>query len=117
MRPSTYLTSHTPESMHPPGILTPLPPYRDSTPPPQVATTSQEASREFVIAMVVKKGSPLIGQTVDKAGLRGLPQTYLVAIERETGATVNAVGPDEVVLQVRAVRGDISWASAVERVF
>ncbi|CAG9467531.1 unnamed protein product [Pedinophyceae sp. YPF-701] len=69
-----------------------------------VQNNSRDANKEFVIAMEVKKGSPLIAKTVDQAGLRGLPQTFLVAIERATGEAINAVGPEEVVLQ-----GDVLW--------
>lgn len=50
--------------------------------------------REYTIEMIVEKGSPLAGQTVEEAGLRQLPGLFLVEIYRE-GHIVAAVEPDE----------------------
>lgn len=41
--------------------------------------------REFMVAMTLQWHSPLVGQSVVQAGLRGLPGLYLAALERETG--------------------------------
>ena len=38
--------------------------------------------RDFMIAMRVARGSPIIGKTVQAAGLRGLPGLFLASIER-----------------------------------
>ncbi|MFK7961071.1 MAG: SLC13 family permease [Phycisphaerales bacterium] len=51
--------------------------------------------REYVAEMVVPRASPLIGRTIEAAGLRHLPGCYLVEIER-AGALIPAVGPEEV---------------------
>jgi len=59
-----------------------------------VFAQSQNA-REYTIEMMVAKGSPLVGQTVQAAGLRGLPGLYLVEIDRE-GEVIPAAGPDEI---------------------
>jgi len=50
--------------------------------------------REYTVEMTVEPGSPLCGQTIEQAGLRHLPGTYLMEIEREDEPIV-AVGPDE----------------------
>jgi di/tricarboxylate transporter len=39
--------------------------------------------RQYTLAMRIEPGSPLVGQTIEGAGLRGLPGMYLVEIERE----------------------------------
>jgi len=49
--------------------------------------------REYTVEMLVQPGSPLVGQTIEVAGLRRLPRLFLTAVEREGEATV-AVGPD-----------------------
>jgi di/tricarboxylate transporter len=59
------------------------------------------SNNEFMISMQVT--SLLSGVTVQKAGLRKLPNAFLVAIERES-ATMHAVDPEEVLQH-----GDILW--------
>lgn len=59
-------------------------------------------SREFMLPMEVTS-TVLAGKTVEAAGLRGLPDGFLVSIERE-GTMLHAVAPTEV-LHV----GDILW--------
>jgi di/tricarboxylate transporter len=44
--------------------------------------------------MIVEPGSPLVGQTIEQAGLRHLPGLYLVEIDR-AGRVMAAVGPTE----------------------
>ncbi|MFT4581067.1 MAG: di/tricarboxylate transporter [Gammaproteobacteria bacterium] len=39
--------------------------------------------REYVVEMIVDEDSELVGQTVELAGLRGLPELYLIEIERD----------------------------------
>lgn len=51
-------------------------------------------AREYTVEMMVAKGSPLEGQTIAAAGLRGLPGLYLVEIERN-GEVIPAAGPEE----------------------
>jgi len=50
--------------------------------------------REYTVEMLVQAGSPLVGKTIEEAGLRRLEATYLVEIERNEQSIV-AVGPEE----------------------
>ena len=40
-------------------------------------------AREYVVEMVIDEGSPLIGQSIEQAGLRGLNGLFLIEIERD----------------------------------
>lgn len=51
--------------------------------------------REYTIEMLVEPGSPLVGKSIEQAGLRHLPGVYLAEIDRD-GAVLPAVGPEEV---------------------
>lgn len=51
--------------------------------------------REYTVEMVVEPASPLVGKTIEQAGLRHLPGMFLAEIERE-GRILPAVGPQEV---------------------
>jgi di/tricarboxylate transporter len=51
-------------------------------------------TREYAIEMIVEHESPLIGRTIEQAGLRGLPGLYLAEIERH-GRIVPAVASSE----------------------
>lgn len=50
--------------------------------------------REYTIEMLVDAQGALVGKTIEQAGLRQLPQCYLVEIERE-GELISAVAPTE----------------------
>ncbi len=50
--------------------------------------------REYTVEMTVDAGGPLIGQTIEQAGLRHLPGLYLAEIERD-GGVLHAVAPTE----------------------
>lgn len=50
--------------------------------------------REYVATMLVRKDCPLVGQTVEHAGLRQLPGLFLVEIDRQ-GRILTPVSPDE----------------------
>ena len=52
-------------------------------------------SRQYTIEMLVEPGSPIAGQTIERAGLRRLPGAFLSAIERD-GETLVAVGPEQI---------------------
>ncbi|MDZ7703708.1 MAG: SLC13 family permease [Trueperaceae bacterium] len=41
-----------------------------------------ENPREYSVEMLVEAGGPLVGRSIEAAGLRSLPETYLVEIER-----------------------------------
>lgn len=50
--------------------------------------------REYTVEMEVEPASVLVGQTIEQAGLRGLPAMYLAGIERE-GRVLPAVASTE----------------------
>jgi len=52
-----------------------------------------ENARDYSVAFRVVPNAPIIGSTIEGAGLRHLPGLYLVEIERE-GETLAAVAPD-----------------------
>ena len=60
----------------------------------QPARSLFENPREYTVEMLVPEGSPLIGKTVEGAGLRHLPELYLVEIDRN-GQIIPAVSPSE----------------------
>lgn len=49
--------------------------------------------RDFSVSMAVQRGGPIVGRTVEQAGLRQLEGVYLVAIDR-AGARIAPVGPE-----------------------
>jgi di/tricarboxylate transporter len=55
----------------------------------------KETRREYLAEIHVEARCPLVGLTVQAAGLRGLPGLFLIEIERKEGV-VAPVGPDEV---------------------
>ena len=62
--------------------------------------TVAENPREYMVAMRVEADSPVVGRSIEKAGLRHLPGLYLVQIERD-GDVLPAVSPE-----VRVLAGD-----------
>ncbi|MCG8589671.1 MAG: SLC13 family permease [Proteobacteria bacterium] len=56
-----------------------------------------DARREYVVSMLVERGGPLVGQSVEEAELRQLPGLFLVEIDRD-GRVITPVGP-QVVLE------------------
>ena len=50
--------------------------------------------RQYTAEMIVPAGSPLVGKSIEQAGLRHLPGSYLAEIERQ-GTSILAVGPEE----------------------
>ncbi len=59
-----------------------------------------ENPREYSVEMLVQPGGPLVGKSIEEAGLRSLPETYLAEIERGE-RIIPAVAPQE-----RLVAGD-----------
>lgn len=53
-----------------------------------------EDPREYTLEMVIEPGGPLVGRTIEQAGLRHLPGVYLMEIHRR-GRVRPAVGPQE----------------------
>ncbi|MGE4090163.1 MAG: SLC13 family permease [Candidatus Binatia bacterium] len=58
------------------------------------AIDNQDDPRQYTVEMIVEPGSPLVGQTIEQAGLRHLTGLYLAEIER-AGGVLPAVAPRE----------------------
>lgn len=52
----------------------------------------REEVREYTLSLRVERGSPVVGQTIEEAGLRSLEKLYLYEIERD-GQILPAVAP------------------------
>lgn len=50
--------------------------------------------REYTVALLVQDRSPIVGDTVQEAGLRQLQGLFLVEVTRTDGSLIPAVGPD-----------------------
>jgi di/tricarboxylate transporter len=61
----------------------------------------RDESRKYTVAMVLEAGSPLVGRSIEAAGLRQLPGLYLVEIERDD-QQIPAPGP-----MTRLAAGDV----------
>ncbi len=51
--------------------------------------------RRYTVEMMVQPGSPIVGKSIEHAGLRHLPGLFLTEIERD-GNLLQAVGPEEI---------------------
>ena len=58
------------------------------------AVSELDDPREYTTEMLVESGSPLVGKTIEQAGLRHLPSMYLVEIDR-AGQVLPAVSSTE----------------------
>lgn len=58
------------------------------------AISEKDDPRSYTVEMLVEPASPLVGKTIEQAGLRQLPSMYLAEIDRE-GITIPAVSPQE----------------------
>ena len=54
----------------------------------------EASAREYTASMIVEEGSPLVGQSIEEAGLRQLPGLFLVEIDRD-GRILTPVAPDQ----------------------
>ncbi|PWN07785.1 SLC13 family permease [Rhodohalobacter mucosus] len=68
---------------------------RKGLPDGSSSLSSFENTREYTIEMMIRESSPLIGNTIEDAGLRHLPGLFLVEIVRD-GTILAAVEPDEI---------------------
>lgn len=59
------------------------------------AETVQKGARAYTTSVIVEPEGPLVGKTIEDAGLRHLPGLFVFAIERASGERVPAVGPEE----------------------
>lgn len=60
----------------------------------KAVVSEQDDPRAYTIEMMVEADGPLVGRTIEQAGLRHLPGMYLMEIERR-GEVLPAVGPTE----------------------
>lgn len=60
--------------------------------------SSFNKTREYTIEMIIKEGSPLVGNTIESADLRDLPGLFIVEIIRN-GTILAAVDPNEVLYE------------------
>ena len=60
----------------------------------QSAVAQMESSRSYIVEMLVDADSPLVGRTIEEAGLRHLPGLFLMEIERGSNS-LPAVSPQE----------------------
>ncbi len=58
-------------------------------------TTEGDEARKFTTEVEVEPACPLIGKSIEQAGLRQLPGLFLTEIERD-GDTIPAVAPEEI---------------------
>ena len=64
--------------------------------PDRGSAIGQESDpREYTLEMLVETGGPLVGKSIEEAGLRSLPQLYLAEIGRGD-RVIPAVGPEEI---------------------
>lgn len=59
------------------------------------ALSTQDDPKEYTVEMQVEADSPLVGQSIEGAGLRHLPGLYLAEIDRD-GNPIPAVSPQEI---------------------
>ncbi len=59
------------------------------------AISMTDDAREYTVEMQVPHDSPLVGKTIEAAGLRHLPGVYLAEIDRD-GVSLPAVSPQEI---------------------
>ena len=59
------------------------------------ALSTQDDPKEYTVEMQVEADSPLVGKTIENAGLRHLPGLFLAEIDRD-GNAIPAVSPREI---------------------
>ena len=60
--------------------------------------TAQTEARDYLVELAVARDSPLVGATVEDAGLRALPELFLVELRRKDGRVFNPVAPEMVLM-------------------
>lgn len=76
------------------GIVYLMAVHRWLLPERKPAISTFDDPREYTVEMLVEQGSPLVGQTIESAGLRHLPGMFLMEVERD-GHVIAAVSPNE----------------------
>ncbi len=94
------------------------------------AKESTEDERQYSTSMIIKAGCPIIGKTIEDAGLRHLPGLYLNAIERgddvhsaiepdtvlREGDLLSFVGILESVIDLKKIRGLVPATDETKKV-
>ena len=94
------------------------------------AAALRDEARKYTVEMVVESDSPVVGRSIEAAGLRQLPGLYLVEIERgeaqlpapgpttrlEAGDVLVFVGVVESVVDLRKIRGLVPATDQVSKV-
>lgn len=62
-----------------------------------------EHRRDYLVEMMIQPACPLVGQTVEEAGLRHLPGLFLIEIDRARGVTTPVAPTDELQANDRLV--------------
>lgn len=60
----------------------------------RAAISAGDDPRQYTVEVQVESGGPLVGRTIEEAGLRNLPGLYIAEIQRENG-TIKAAKPNE----------------------
>lgn len=60
----------------------------------QAAMNQLKNPREYTVEMIVEEGSPLVGKTIEQAGMRSLPGAFIAEIDR-ADHIIPAVSPQE----------------------
>jgi len=94
------------------------------------AVTSELDARRYTVLMEVREDSPIVGKTIEDAGLRALPGLYLAHIERgeevipapgprrriDAGDILAFAGVLDSVVDLRKIRGLVPATDQVEKV-
>ncbi|MEZ4238988.1 MAG: SLC13 family permease [Myxococcota bacterium] len=63
--------------------------------PDRVEPMEMAEARDYLVELEVASTSPLVGQTIENAGLRALRGLFLVEIRRRDGTELNPVAPED----------------------
>ncbi len=74
------------------GILYMLAASRWLLPDRKPAVATSDDPRQYTVEMIVQPGGPVVGRTIEEAGLRHLAKMYLAEVDRR-GEIIAAVGP------------------------
>ncbi len=55
----------------------------------------QDEARDYLVELGVAKDSPMVGSTIEDAGLRALPELFLVEVRRADGRVLRPVAPED----------------------
>jgi di/tricarboxylate transporter len=76
------------------GLVYMIATSRVMIPERRAAVSVSDDPRQYTVEMLVEPGGPLVGRTIEQAGLRHLPGLYVAEIQREYGV-IAAAKPNE----------------------